>query len=54
MAKSSYCDNILMYLLVGCLFAICLKIYSESDVYNLKCIIAELPKVSGSLILAQI
>ena len=41
MTKSTNCDNLLMYLLVGCLFAICLKIYSESDVYNLKCIIAE-------------
>lgn len=41
MSKYTSYDNILTYLIIGCILAICLKIYSESDVYNLKCIISE-------------
>ena len=33
--------NLLTYIIFGFIFLICLKIYSESDVYNLKCVISE-------------
>ena len=33
-------DSIFFYILIGFVLLICLKIYSESDAYNLKCIIS--------------
>ena len=33
-------DSILFYILVGFILVMCLKIYYESDVFNLKCVIA--------------
>lgn len=33
--------NIFMYIIIGFIFLICLKIYSESDVFNLKCVISD-------------
>ena len=33
-------DSIFFYILIGFVLLICLKIYSESDSYNLKCIIS--------------
>ena len=33
-------ENILMYVIIGFILLVCLKVYSESDVYNLKCIIS--------------
>lgn len=33
-------SNILCYVLIGFILLICLKIYSESEVYNLKCVIS--------------
>jgi len=37
MWKSSF----LNYIIIACIVIICLKIYSESEVYNLKCIISD-------------
>jgi hypothetical protein len=34
-------QNIFLYILIGFVLLFCLKIYSESDAYNLKCIISE-------------
>jgi hypothetical protein len=33
-------ESILVYVIVGFILLVCLKVYSESDVYNLKCIIS--------------
>ena len=33
-------DSILFYIFVGFILVVCLKIYYESDVFNLKCVIA--------------
>jgi hypothetical protein len=33
-------ENILMWVIIGFVLLVCLKVYSESDVYNLKCIIS--------------
>ena len=33
--------NIFMYIIIGFILLICLKIYSESDVFNLKCVISD-------------
>lgn len=33
-------ENILFYVIIGFILLVCLKIYSESDVYNLKCIVS--------------
>jgi len=33
-------SNILCYIMIGFILLVCLKIYSESDVYNLKCVIS--------------
>jgi len=33
-------ESILVYVIVGFIILVCLKIYSESDVYNLKCVIS--------------
>ena len=30
-------SDILVYVIIGFVILICLKVYSESDVYNLKC-----------------
>jgi hypothetical protein len=34
-------QNILFYIVLGFVFVICLKIYNESDAFNLKCIISD-------------
>jgi hypothetical protein len=34
-------QSILLYIIIGFVIFICLKIYSESDAYNLKCIISD-------------
>ena len=34
-------QNILLYVIIGFVLLVCLKIYSESDAYNLKCIISD-------------
>lgn len=34
-------ESILLYVIIGFVLFICLKIYRESDVYNLKCIISD-------------
>ena len=33
-------SDILVYVIIGFVLLICLKVYSESDVYNLKCIVS--------------
>jgi len=33
-------SDILVYVIIGFVILICLKVYSESDVYNLKCIVS--------------
>ena len=33
-------SNFLFYVIIGFVLLMCLKIYSESDVYNLKCIVS--------------
>ena len=40
MSKKST-SSFLNYILIGCLIVMCLKIYFNSEVYNLKCIIAD-------------
>jgi hypothetical protein len=40
MAKSNYKESIFFYLFLGFILFICLKIYYESDAFNLKCIIS--------------
>ena len=32
--------SLFFYIMVGLIFVICLKVYSESDVYNLKCVVS--------------
>lgn len=34
-------QDILLYAIIGIILLVCLKIYSESDAYNLKCIISD-------------
>lgn len=45
MFKKILKSSFLTYVIVGCIIIICLKIYSESEVYNLKCVISD---VNGS------
>jgi len=33
-------ENILIYVIIGFVILVCVKVYSESDMYNLKCIIS--------------
>jgi len=41
MSKKKSTSSFLNYILIGCLIVMCLKIYFNSEVYNLKCIIAD-------------
>jgi hypothetical protein len=34
-------ESVLIYVIIGFVILVCLKIYSESDAYNLKCIISD-------------
>ena len=34
-------QSVLLYIIIGFVIVVCLKIYSESDAYNLKCIISD-------------
>jgi hypothetical protein len=34
-------DSILLYIIIAFVLLVCLKVYSESDAYNLKCIISD-------------
>jgi hypothetical protein len=36
-----YNESIALYIIIGIVLVVCLKIYSESDAYNLKCIISD-------------
>ena len=40
MFSSLFKGDLLFYVIIGFVLLICLKVYSESDVYNLKCIIS--------------
>lgn len=40
MSKNSYKENIFFYLFLGFILFVCLKIYYDSDAFNLKCIIS--------------
>lgn len=35
-------ESVLIYVIIGFVIFVCLKIYSESDAYNLKCIISDI------------
>lgn len=41
MFKNMWKSSFLNYIIIACIVIICLKIYSESEVYNLKCIISD-------------